>query len=121
MLYRIVEKAFSSNMKGFQHVGGVWHPDLEFVRRVAKEMASTSLAHRMFIVRSERAGESSVRIQEEIDLEPLLIRRHRRHVLCLCARDRRTAGLTQPITGELPKAWARRPARPRNEDFISVG
>lgn len=80
-LYRIVEKGTSSGRPTFTKVGGVWHPDLRVVQRNASELAQTTLAHRLFIVSSERG------VVEEIELAPLSERMAQIHRICLASKS----------------------------------
>jgi hypothetical protein len=84
-LYRVVEKKFNSDRTNFVLEGGVWLPSLERARESASRIAQTTLAHRLFIVRSGAAGKSVV--LEEVELVPLVQRLAHVHKLVLSARN----------------------------------
>jgi hypothetical protein len=85
MLFRIVEKLVTDDRRNFAYQPGIWHLALESARKDAARIASTCLAHRLFIC--GKGANVLGDVIEEVELSPLGERMRRSHVATLQARD----------------------------------
>lgn len=100
-LYRVVEKGLSLGRRSFVSCGGVWHPDLNYVKRTADGLAKVSLAHRLFIV------SSTCGVIEEVELAPLAERMASLHRSCLELKAPDRLQAEEALISNMP-AWRQR-------------